>query len=542
MSHQDQEQHGANPTLLESQRSMDKSHRQAGVGAVAVGGFGGEQPQPPLPSEEAEALAGASGPDKTEEKRICGLSRRMAIIAGVALLVIIIAAAAGGAAAAAGGGSSSSSGGNVQPTPSPEVAPSPLEAEPTPSPTTFAPTKFVPPECQLSMLPKEFDPGDHFGSSLALSGDTAIVAAPAFDYATGSVHIFERIDGTNWTKSSVVLTPSDPVFGDEFGRSLSIHGDAIAVGARMYHESSEFGDSILIGCVYVFVRQSDGSWLEEARLLSDDPDSSDVFFASAVALHESTLVVGEPRNSRLPAGEQTGTIHIFERVGEADWVQRAKLRPEDGSAGDNFGSSVDIYENVAVVGARRHDANGRDSGAAYVFTKLDDGTWSQDSKLLPGDGAASDSFGRSVAISLDVVVIGASGDDDNGSSSGSAYVFTFVDNNGQWTEGAKLLAEDGKPSDGFGKAVDADGDVIVIGADGADDDQQPDRLANIGAVYVFERIGVSVWAQTSRLQPPGGDKEDEFGSSVATDNGTVAVGSYSGTPGLYGKVHVVEIC
>ena len=489
---------------------------------------GGDGGDPPPQSENADVAA-----CRAREKRIFGMTKRMMIIAGAALLVIVVAAAAGGAAAAAGGNSSSPDG---NPPATPSMAP-------TISPTTPAPTKFLPPECQLNQLPNEFDPDDQFGSSVAVSGDTAIVGAPAsVSAARGSVHIFERSDGTNWSKSSVVLTPSDSFEGDEFGRSLDIHNGMIVVGARMNHVSPDFGDTILQGCVYVFVRQLDGTWLEEARLLSDDPDSSDVYFASAVALHEGTLVVGEPRNRYLPAGAQTGTIYIFERIGDADWVQRAKFRPEDGSSGDRFGVAVDVYQNTAVVGAPLHDTSERiNSGAAYVFTKTEfKDRWAQDSKLLPGDGAGSDFFGQSVAISLDVIVVGASGDDDNGSSSGSAYV--FVDNNGQWTEATKLVAEDGEASDSFGKAVDADEDLIVIGAEGADHDRDSIGLANVGAVYVFERVEASVWIQASRLQPPGGDKDDEFGSSVTADRGTVVVGSYSGTPYETGKAYVVEVC
>ena len=145
-----------------------------------------------------------------------------------------------------------------------------------------------------------------------------------------------------------------------------------------------------------------------------------------------------------------------------------------------------------------------------------------------------------MAISSNVIVVGASGDDDNGSSSGSAYV--FVDNNGQWTEATKLVAEDGGAFDSFGKAVDANEDLIVIGAEGADHDRDSIGLANVGAVYVFERVEATVWIQASRLQPPGGDKNDEFGSSVAADGGTVVVGSYSGTPYDTGKAYVVEVC
>jgi hypothetical protein len=103
-------------------------------------------------------------------------------------------------------------------------------------------------------------------------------------------------------------------------------------------------------------------------------------------------------------------------------VQEQKLLPDDGASGEQFGDSVSVSGDVAVVGANRDDDNGSSSGSAYVF-RWNGTTWAEEQKLLPADGATGDRFGVSVSVSGGVAVVGAYGDDDNGSLSGSAYVF-----------------------------------------------------------------------------------------------------------------------
>lgn len=112
--------------------------------------------------------------------------------------------------------------------------------------------------------------------------------------------------------------------------------------------------------------------------------------------------------------------HVTAALG--DWAQEAKLLASDGEAEERFGWSVSISGDTAIVGARYDDDNGSHSGSAYVF-HYDGATWVQEAKLLACDGAASDFFGYSVSISGHTAVIGACGDDDNGDYSGSAYVF-----------------------------------------------------------------------------------------------------------------------
>ena len=128
-------------------------------------------------------------------------------------------------------------------------------------------------------------------------------------------------------------------------------------------------------------------------------------------------------------------------------VSKQKLTASDAAADDNFGISVSIDGDTAVIGAFGDDDNGSYSGSAYVYVRSN-GVWSEQQKLTASDGAESDYFGHSVSIDGDTAVIGAYADDDNGRDSGSAYV--YVRSNGVWSEQQKLTASDGADNDLFG--------------------------------------------------------------------------------------------
>lgn len=212
-----------------------------------------------------------------------------------------------------------------------------------------------------------------------------------------------------------------------------------------------------------------------------------------------------------------------------------KLLANDGARGDNFGYSVAISGDgsVLVLGATGVDDIGSNSGAAYVFTKQSDGTYVQSQKLLSSDGAEGDSFGRSVAISSDVsvVVVGAYGDDDKGSSSGSAYVFT-KQSNGSYAQSQKLLASDGAAQDyfGFSVSVSSDGTTIVVGAY-----QDDDKGENSGSAYVFTKQSDGSYVQSQKLVASDGFANDRFGYSVAIsgDGSAIVVGAYFSRNGVW---------
>ena len=196
-------------------------------------------------------------------------------------------------------------------------------------------------------------------------------------------------------------------------------------------------------------------------------------------------------------------------------AEQAKLTASDATAGDRFGFSVSIDGNTAVVGALLHDDDGLSSGSAYVFVRSA-GIWTQQAKLTASDAAANDLFGISVAIDGDTAVIGASGDRDAGFNTGSAYV--FVRSGTSWTQQAKLTAGDAAADDTFGFSVSIDGDTAVVGAPFDDD------AGNFsGSAYVFVRSGTS-WTQQAKLTASDAAAGDLFGFSVSIDGDTAVVG------------------
>ena len=253
-------------------------------------------------------------------------------------------------------------------------------------------------------------------------------------------------------------------------------------------------------------------WVEDAKLRASDGESGDSFGYS-VAVDGDVAVVGAYGNSDV--ADRAGAAYVFRRLGDV-WVQDVKLVAYDGAVYDWFGRCVAISGDVVVVGAWRDDDAGTESGSAYVY-RYDAGSWGLDAKLTASDAAANDWFGISVAVSGNVVVVGARWDDDNGLNSGSAYVFAFdgVD----WEEEAKLTASDGAVDDSFGYSVAVDGDVAVIGAF-----QDDDNGADSGSAYVFRYDGDS-WDEEAKLVAEDGVAGDSFGLAVAAFGDAAMIGA-----------------
>jgi len=234
-----------------------------------------------------------------------------------------------------------------------------------------------------------------------------------------------------------MLTASDAADDDQFGYSVAIAGDTMVVGA--YVLASDNGAAS--GSAYVFTRSTGSTWTEQAKLTASDGAAEDRF-GESVTIAGDTIVVGAPGDDENGTG--SGTAYIFTRTGTS-WTEQAKLTASDGAAADVFGNSVAIDGDSMVVGAHLDDVNGiTNSGSAYVFLRTGT-TWTEQAKLTASDGAAADRFGESVAIAGDTIVVGAHVDDDNGTGSGSGYIFTRTGT--AWTEQAKLTASDGAMGD-----------------------------------------------------------------------------------------------
>ncbi len=355
---------------------------------------------------------------------------------------------------------------------------------------------------------------DYFGASASASGDTAVVGAYGDDVGAnanqGSAYVFVRSGGV-WSQQQK-LGAADGAADDVFGYSVSVSGDTAAVGAY----GDDIGASANQGSAYVFVR-SGGVWSEQQKLVASDGAAGDAFGYS-VSVSGDTAVVGAFQDAVGVNGYQ-GSAYVFVR--NAGWSEQQKLLAFDGAASDQFGYSVSVSGDTAVAGATFDDvaANG-DQGSAYMFVRSA-GVWSEQQNVVGSDGADDDWFGVSVSVSADTAVVGAYGD-DVGANFGQGSAYVFVRSGEVWNEQQKLVASDGTAWDGFGYSVSVSGDTAVVGAYG---DQVGANLEQ-GSAYVFVRSG-GVWNERQKLVASDGAAYDQFGCSVSVSGDTTVVGAHT---------------
>jgi hypothetical protein len=349
-------------------------------------------------------------------------------------------------------------------------------------------------EPEAYLKPSNTDDADEFGVSLALDGDTLVVGAFHEDgtlFDSGAAYVFHRAAGV-WSEEAY-LKPMDLQVSQEFGWSVAVAGDLIAVGARLEDDSaSGTTDS---GAVYLFRRDVDG-WKQEARLAALTPET-DAFFGYGVAVAAGVVVVGAcgqgcpPYPRTIPDPQTAGTAYVF-RLVATDWQQEAdltSLASPAPRAGDAFGYSVALAGDTVVIGARTEDSSSGDSGAVYVFGKVAD-AWSQEDFLKAANADTGDRFGSSVAIAGTLMAVGATGEGDG---NGAAYLYGH--NGSAWSELKYIKASNTGRDDQFGFRVALSDDALAVGApfeDGSrtapvhgpltgDDDAREDS----GAVYLF---------------------------------------------------------
>lgn len=316
-------------------------------------------------------------------------------------------------------------------------------------------------------------PDDSFGHTVAITGNTLVIGAPSANVGgvsnQGAAYVFVR-SGTSWSLQQKLVS-SDGAMNDSFGESVSIDGETLAVGASGKH----IGGNFFQGAAYVFVRNG-STWSEQQRLVASDGVAHDSFGAS-VGISGETVVVGAFGEGF--AGSTPGAAYVYVRSGTS-WSEQQKLLASDGVAGDAFGGSVAVSGETAVVGALfAQIGNNPLQGAAYVFVRS--GTsWSEQQKLVASDGIALDDFGISVAISGETAVVGAPAAGIGGGNANPGAAYAFVRSGTTWNQ-QKLVADDGVPGDQLGHSVAIDGETIVAGAFNAEIAGKPFE----GAAYVF---------------------------------------------------------
>lgn len=324
---------------------------------------------------------------------------------------------------------------------------------------------------------------DLFGLSMATDGATLVVGAQYADARgtdSGQAYVFEQTGG-RWHQAAVLLA-SDAAAGDQFGLTVSVSGATVAVGARL----ADSGPAAA-GAAYVFTRQN-GSWQQVVKLTASDAVAGDIF--GRVSIDEDVMMITADLND--DRGLNAGKAYAFRRRAGA-WAEVARMTANDGTAGDEFGLSLDLEDGTAVFGAVGSNRRADDSGAAYVFEQRGS-EWVQAARLTASDGATGHGFGWSVAVDDDTIVVGAPNHNGAGRRAGAAFVFER--RAGVWTQAAQLTASDAAPATSFGSTVAISGNTIVVGMlfDGAG--------TRPGAAYVFERRD-GRWSEVVRLVEGG---------------------------------------
>ncbi len=316
------------------------------------------------------------------------------------------------------------------------------------------------------------------------------------------------IANTHASPLETKIIPDDGKAGDHFGNAVSVSEDYAIIGAN--GDDGDQGDDS--GAAYIFQFDSDeAQWSQQAQLIPQDSETGD-HFGAAVAISKTDAIVGTAGDDTNGSNSGAAYIFRFSPYAADKWVQQAKLTAQDGSESDHFGNAVAISGDYAIVGADLDDDNGDSSGSAYIF-KWDGMQWTQQAKLTPSDGVAGDHFGRAVAISENHAVVGAYLNDDDGDGSGSAYVFR---RDGEtWLQQDKLTASDGGWHHFFGESVSLSGEYILVGASGN----------GPGAAYIFRQDDESGWLQQDKLTPCNGTDGDEFGISVSLSGNYAVVGA-----------------
>ena len=251
---------------------------------------------------------------------------------------------------------------------------------------------------------------------------------------------------------------------------------------------------------------------DSIKLAASD-SSPGKLFGTDVAINANTVIASA--HADFDRGTNAGAAVVFTRSGST-WTQQAKLIGTNTGSGDLLGKSVGISGDTVVLGASGAAPAGTDSGSAYVFVRSD-GNWIQQAKLVADDADTGDKFGHSVAINGDTIIVGAPSETSYGVDSGAAYVFTRTDQ--IWTQQAKLTGTVLSVNSMFGWSVDIDDDTVAVGALNNESEG-----TGSGIAHVFIRTG-GVWTEQANLTASDTITNHNFGRSVALSENTLAVGA-----------------
>ncbi|MCP3916406.1 MAG: hypothetical protein GY711_12685 [bacterium] len=297
------------------------------------------------------------------------------------------------------------------------------------------------------------------------------------------------------------LLSADIAHQDLFGRRVSLHGRRALVGATSNDDAG--GSS---GAAYVFELDASGSgWTQAAKLVASDA-TFNARFGSEVRIAGERAFIGAVNH---PGGAK---IYVFERDPSGAWLETAQLIGSASAPEDRFGHDIATDGDRVLIGAPGSGASG--AGAAYIF-ELQGTVWIETALLTASDADPFDTFGDAVALAGDRITVGASGDSEQGSAAGAAYVFEL--GAAGWQEVRKLQGSQSGTETHFGLSLDLSGDVLAVGAPG-----EVQAGGVFGAVYVFDANG-GAWNETARIV--GGPYPAALGAAIDLDGDRLVSGS-----------------
>lgn len=240
----------------------------------------------------------------------------------------------------------------------------------------------------------------------------------------------------------------------------------------------------------------------EAQTTVDGSAQKMMGFARSVSVADGSVFIGEPANPH-----QSGLVFVYDRS-DAEWAQKSILKASDGKIGDGFGSALHANGSRVLVGAPDHH---EDRGAAYVFDRGSDGAWSESARFAISDTSKEGEFGSSVALHGDIAFIGAPDEQDG---FGAVYVYSRA-SSGSWSQQARIANPDTAKGLGFGSALAADGERLLVGA----------PRDNGGTVYVFSQSGDGNWTKEATLESRRVGEEARFGSTLSLNGNQALVGA-----------------
>eukprot|EP00002_Diphylleia_rotans_P038475 TRINITY_DN8765_c0_g1_i4.p1 TRINITY_DN8765_c0_g1~~TRINITY_DN8765_c0_g1_i4.p1 ORF type:complete len:1290 (-),score=165.30 TRINITY_DN8765_c0_g1_i4:814-4683(-) len=362
-----------------------------------------------------------------------------------------------------------------------------------------------------------------FGIFVAISHEYALVGSPnsminTFNGA-GAAYLF-RLSSSVW-QPHATLTASNPAAGDWLGRCVAMTDNYAIAGAY----GVDYGSISQVGAAYVFKRTNE-IWAEEA-ILSPSRKNSGQSFGIAVSIVDDHALVGASSADSLRSSN-TGAAYVFSRSGVL-WVEESVLFASNAMQGDEFAKSVALTRTYALLGAPSADAGlVTDYGAAYVFSRSGS-VWREQSILRYGNSQANAKVGNSVALTDNHAVVGAI-QANVGSVSNAGVVYAFTRSENGWSFMSILTSNRPMTAESFGRSVCIFDQIILVGAQ----QSNPDSVDGAGSVYIF-LLSEGTWNQEKVLTASNKAAGDWFGSSVSLSNTHALIGAEAADPdGFFG--------